>query len=441
MHLLHMIAQGLVVLAALYMGVRTGGIGLGVWGLVGLLVLVFILRTPVGSLPVDAVFIVITVITAASVMQAAGGVDWMVRQAAKIIQGRPGAITYLAPFAAFIFTVGAGTGNIYYPLLPVIYDVSYTQKIRPERPLAMAAVASQAGILASPVSAATASLSTLLDPHGFSLGKILLIMWPACIAGLLAGSFVMSRKGKPLDKDPEYQRRLAAGLVHPPVTKDLNEPLPSSARNAALIFIAGVVFIVFAGLFKELRPFLGSGDAAARVSIAATTEMVEGVVAALIFLVCRVPAKDVPRQSTFTAGMVGAIALFGIAWLASTFVDANKADITATLGHVVDDHKWLFAVALAIVAMLTTSQSSATNAIVPIGLSLGLSSSLITAMWPAVMGIYILPANGSQVSTVSFDETGTTRIGKFVVNHSFQLPTLLFIVVGILVGLLMAAIV
>jgi anaerobic C4-dicarboxylate transporter DcuB len=233
-HLLDMIAQGAVVIAAIYMGVRTGGIGLGVWGLVGLFVLVLGLHTAPGAPPVDAVFIVITVIMAASVMQAAGGVDWMVRQAARLIRGRPGAITYLAPFAAFIFTVGAGTGNIYYPLLPVIYDVAYTQKIRPERPLAVAAVASQAGILASPVSAATASLSTLLDPHGFSLGKILLIMWPACVVGLLAASFFMSRWGKPLEEDPEYHRRLAAGLVQPPTTMDLDEPLPAAARNSAL---------------------------------------------------------------------------------------------------------------------------------------------------------------------------------------------------------------
>jgi anaerobic C4-dicarboxylate transporter DcuA/anaerobic C4-dicarboxylate transporter DcuB len=441
MHLLHMIAQGVVVIAAIYMGVRTGGIGLGVWGLVGLLVLVFGLHTVPGTPPVDAVFIVVTVITAASVMQAAGGVDWMVRQASKLIAGRPKAIVYFAPLAAFIFTVGAGTGNIFYPLLPVIYGVAYQQKIRPERPLAVAAVASQVGILASPVSAATASLSTLLDPHGFGLGKILMIMWPASIIGLLVASFVISKTGKPLEQDPEFQRRLAAGLIKPPEQVDLDTPLPSTARNSALIFFVGVIFIVFAGLFKELRPYLGTGDAAARVSISATTEMVMGAVAGLTFLICRTPAKEVPKQSTFTAGMVGAIALFGIAWLAGTFVSANSSDITSTLGHVVKDYEWLFAVALALIAMLTTSQSSATNAIVPIGLSLGLSPAIITAMWPAAMGIYILPANGSQVATVAFDQTGTTRIGKFVVNHSFQLPTLVFILVGLGVGLLMYKIV
>jgi anaerobic C4-dicarboxylate transporter DcuB len=437
MHLLDMIAQGLVVLAAIYLGVRSGGIGLGVWGLAGLLVLVLVLHTKPGPAPADAVFMVITVITAASIMQAAGGVDWMVRQAARLIRGRPGAVVYLAPFATFIFAVSAGTSNIYYPLLPVIYDISYAQKIRPSRTLTVSAVAAQLGVLASPVSAATASLSGLLRPHGFSLGEIMLIMWPACIAALLVASFVMSREGLPLSADAEYQRRLAAGTVGSPTTMDLLQVLPARARNSALIFFAGLLYIVLSGPVAALRPSFGEG----RVSVAVTTEIVMGTVGALIFLVCRVEEKTVYRQSTFTSGMAGAIALFGISWLASTFVDANKAAVGHTLGQVVSGHEWLFAVALAIVAMLTTSKSTATIAIVPIGLSAGLSPALITAMWPATMGLYILPDNGSQVSTVSFDQTGTTRIGGWLVNHSFQLPTLIVIAVGIAAGLAMAAIV
>jgi anaerobic C4-dicarboxylate transporter DcuA/anaerobic C4-dicarboxylate transporter DcuB len=437
MHLLHMIAQGLVVLAAIYLGARTGGIGLGIWGLAGLLVLVVGLHTQPGQAPSDAVFMVITVITAASVMQAAGGVDWMVRQAARMIHGRPGALIYLAPLATFLFAVSAGTSNIYYPLLPVIYDVAYAQKLRPSSVLSVSAVAAQAGVLASPVSAATASLSGLLGPQGFSLSKILLIMWPACIAALLVASFVMSKHGKPLAQDPEYQRRLAAGQVSSPTTMSLDAPLPACARTSALIFFAGLLFIEISGPVQELRPYFSDG----RVSVTVTTEMVMGSVGALIFLLCRVEGKAVYRQSTFTAGMAGAIALFGVSWLASTFVAANEAAIGHTLGQVVSGHTWLFAIALALVAMLTTSNSAATSAIVPIGLSAGLSPALITAMWPATMGIYILPANGSQVSTVSFDETGSTRIGRFLVNHSFQLPTLIVMGVGIAVGLLISELV
>lgn len=441
MDTLIIVLQGLVVAGALFLGTRIGGIGLGISGLVGLLVLVFVFRLEPGPVPVDAVFIVITVIAAASVMQAAGGIDWMVRQAAKAIQRNPKRVVYLAPFSSFIFTVGAGTGNIFYPLLPVIYEASYSQKLRPERPLAVSAVASQVGILASPVSAATASMVGLLQPHGFTLGKLLLIMWPASVIGLFVCAFVQSKIGKPLEKDPEYQKRLAEGLVKPPEPIDLTKPLPPAARNSALIFLAGVLVIVAFGLFDDLRPMVGSGDDRARISVTITIELVMGLVGALIFIICRVKAADVPKQSTFPAGIVGAIALFGIAWLASTFVAANHDDITKVLGDVVKDYQLLFAVALALVAMLTTSQSSATNAIVPIGLSIGLPAAAIAGMWPSAMGMYILPANGSQIATVNFDQTGTTKIGKYVLNHSFLIPTLIFMVVGIAVGLLMSTIV
>ncbi|WP_236789091.1 anaerobic C4-dicarboxylate transporter family protein [Amycolatopsis sp. GM8] len=441
METVKIILEAAVVAAALFMGVRTGGIGLGVWGLVGTLVLVVGFQLKPGSPPVEAVLIVAAVIVAASVMQAAGGIDWMVRQAAKAISKNPHRVVYYAPFMAFLFTVGAGTGNIYYPLLPVIYDVSYSQQIRPERALAVSAVASQVGILASPVSAATASMTALLGPKGFTLGKILLIMWPASVVGLLVAAFVMTKIGKPLEKDLEYQKRLAEGRVPPPAKTDLSAPLPAAARTSALIFLAGVLIIVAAGLFSGLAakvlPALKNSSGHG-VDITLVIEMVMGLVAAVTFLACRVKAGEVTKQSTFPAGIVGAIALFGIAWLANTFVAANSKAITHSLGGVVGQAPLLFAVALALVAMLTTSQSSATNAIVPIGLSIGLSSAAIVGMWPATMGIYLLPANGSQIATVGFDQTGTTRIGKYVINHSFLVPTVVFIVVGVAVGLLLS---
>jgi anaerobic C4-dicarboxylate transporter DcuB len=436
------VLHGIVVIGAIYLGVREGGLGLGIWGLVGVFVLVYGFRLDPGSAPTDAVFIIIAVITAASAMQAAGGVDWMVGVAANLIRGRPGAVVYLAPAMAFLFTVGAGTGNIFYPLLPVIYDVSFSQGIRPERPLSVAAVASQVGILCSPVSAATAALVTLLEPDGFSLSKILLIMWPASIAGLLVASFVMSRWGKPLDEDPVYKQRVAAGKIAPPEHVELDtKSLPPNSKRSALIFLTGVVLIVILGLFPSLRPDVGSGDSAAPVSITLTIQMIMGVVAAIILLLPGVKGADVSKQATFSAGMTGAIALFGIAWLADTFIQAHQSEIVDTLSSVVQDYEILFAVALFLVAALTTSQSSATRAIVPIGLSLGLSPATITAMWPSAMGMYFLPANGSQIATVAFDQTGTTKIGTAVLNHSFQIPMLIYVVVGIVVGFIVSPLV
>ncbi|MGH9111632.1 MAG: anaerobic C4-dicarboxylate transporter family protein [Acidimicrobiales bacterium] len=437
-----LLLHGAVVIGAIYLGVREGGLGLGVWGLVGVFVLVYGFRQPPGNPPTDAVFIVIAVIVAASAMQLAGGIDWMVGVAATLIRGRPQAVVYLAPAMAFLFTVGAGTGNIFYPLLPVIYDVSYRAGIRPERPLAVSAVASQVGILASPVSAATAAMVTLLEPEGFSLSKLLIVMWPASIAGLLAASFVMSRWGKPLDQDPVYQQRLAAGRVKEPEAVDVDlAKLPANAKRAALIFLGGVAVIVLLGLFESLRPEFGAGDDAARVSVTVTIQIVMGLVGAIILLLPGVKGSDVSKQPTFAAGMTGAIALFGIAWLADTFIQAHQSEIVDSLSSAVQDFEILFAVALFMVAALTTSQSSATRAIVPIGLSLGLSPASMSAMWPAAMGIYLLPANGSQIATVAFDQTGTTKIGNAVINHSFLLPTMVFVVVAIAVGFIVSPLV
>lgn len=446
MDVVRLFVELIVVIAAIYMGTRTSGIGLGVWGLVGVFVLVMFFGEAPGAAPIDAVFIVITVITAASVMQAAGGIDWMVTIAAKAIRSRPRSVVFLAPAMSFLFTVGAGTGNIFYPLLPVIYETAYSQGIRPERPLAVSAVASQVGILCSPVSAATASMVVLLAPHGFDLGKLLLIMWPASIVGMFLASLFMMHHGKDLDEDPEFQRRLAEGKVKPPEKTQLHH-LPWQAGASAGLFLLGVVVIVVFGLFENLRPMVPGADGTpAPLGITTIIEVTMGVVAALIFVVCRVKAQDVPKQSTFPAGIVGAIALFGIAWLANTFIAANQKLIVDSLGAMVQStHAFvgalLFALALFLVAALTTSQSSATNAIVPIGLTIGLSASLIAGLWPAAMGIYTLPANGSQVATVAFDQTGSTRMGRFVLDHSFQLPNLIYIGSAMIVGTVLSTLI
>lgn len=436
-----LLAQLIIVVGAIYMGTRTSGIGLGVWGLVGVAVLIFVFGEAPGNAPVDAVFIVITVITAASTMQAAGGIDWMVSVAARVIRRKPRSVVFLAPAMSFLFTVGAGTGNIFYPLLPVIYDVSYQQKIRPERALSVSAVASQVGILCSPVSAATASMVVLLAPQGVDLGGLLLIMWPASIAGLFVAALVMMRHGKDLDDDPEFQRRLADHQIKPPAVDAHEHKLPPTAVLSASLFLAGVAVIVFFGLFENLRPVIGTDDAGdpVRLSVTVIIEVTMGIIAALIFVLCKVKAADVPKQPTFPAGIVGAIALFGIAWLANTFVAANQTLIVDGLGSVVSGSSaflgaLLFAMALFAVAMLTTSQSSATNAIVPIGITIGLPAPLLVGLWPSTMGIYTLPANGSQVATVAFDQTGTTKMGKFVFDHSFQLPNLIYVGVAIVVG-------
>src|SRR6187200_1980442 len=237
--------QGAVVIIAILLGVRMGGIGLGLWGLVGLAVLVFVFQLPPGEPPTTSIFIILMVITAASTMQAVGGIDYLVEVAKRLLKRKPALIALIAPIVAFVFTMGAGTGFIYYSLIPVIYAVAYFNKVRPERPLAVAGTASQFAITASPVSAATATLVGILDPVGFGITDILIVVMPASIVGLVAASFLQMRVGKELEDDPEYQRRVEAGEVAPIDMSVLEEKvLPPEAKRSTFIFLGGIGVIM-----------------------------------------------------------------------------------------------------------------------------------------------------------------------------------------------------
>jgi anaerobic C4-dicarboxylate transporter DcuA/anaerobic C4-dicarboxylate transporter DcuB len=439
---LQAILQGATVIIFIILAVRAGGVGLGIWGATGVAFFVFVLQESPGSPPVDAFFIVLAVITAASVMQAAGGVDWLVAVATKIIRKNPKRITFVAPLVTFFFTVGAGTGNIYFSLLPVIYQVSYANGVRPERPLAVSATASQMAIVASPVSAAMAVYIGLVP--GASVAKVVGVIMPAALIAVLVAAVVANRTGKDLEDDPEFQRRLKAGEVGNPAEVDIPDPseIESKKRLSALIFLLGVVVIVAMGLFEGLRPSFPTGDGTeVPLSMTTTIQLIMFVIAMLILTINRVVPKTVLTQSIFPAGITSAIALFGLAWLANTYIAANSDFITNEIGGLVKDNPWIFAFALFFVAALTTSQSSTTASIVPIGLAAGLSPATVTALWPSVIGIYTFPANGSQVATVTTDETGTTRLSKLVVWHSFTVPMLVMWVISIGIGLVLAPII
>ncbi|NTU72370.1 MAG: anaerobic C4-dicarboxylate transporter [Coriobacteriia bacterium] len=444
--------QLLVVIGAIFMGVRMGGMGLGIWGAVGVAVLVFGFRLAPGSTPGSAMLIILAVITAASAMQAAGGIDWMVRIAAKIIRKNPKYITIIAPVVSYAFVVGAGTSNIFFPLIPVIYEVSYENGIRPERPLALSTVATGFGITSSPVSAAMAAMLALVGPEGMTLNQILMITIPASLVAIVVGSLVSMRLGKDLANDPVYQQRLADGLVKPPHmvatgadgAAVAEEPLPASARNSAFIFLAGVAFVILIGGIPALKPMLPTGADGALVPIDMTVaiQLTMFTVALLILLLCKTKVSAIFKQPVFSAGVTAIVALFGIAWLANTFINAYQTQIVAALGSAVAVVPLAFALAVFIMAALTTSQSATTNTIVPIGLALpGLGVGAIVAMWSALCGVYFLPANGSQLACVETDLTGSTKIGKYVLNHSFMIPLLVTTVVAVGVGLLIQSVV
>jgi len=435
--------QGVVVIGAILMGVRTGGIGLGLWGLVGLAILVFGFGLPPGEPPTTSMFIILSVITAASTMQAVGGIDYLVEVAKKLLKKKPAYIALIAPIVAFIFTLGAGTGFIYYPLIPVIYAVAYANKVRPERPLAAAGTASQFAITASPVSAAMATMVGLLDPVGFGIADILVVVLPASIVGLIAACFVQMRVGKEMEEDPEYQRRVAAGEIAALDATVLEaKELPPYAKRSTMIFLAGIAVIMVLGMFEQLRPvFPDEAGELVPLETSIVIQIVMGVAATLMVLTCRVKIKDVVSQSTMLSGLVGLIALFGIAWLADTWISANEAAIVGAMGDLVEQARWMIAIAIFIVAALTTSQAAALAAIVPIGLTLGVPPQFLAAFSTACIGIYFFPANGSQVASIATDETGTTKISKFAVWHSFSLSMFVMWLVSTVVAMLVAVLV
>jgi len=437
------VLEGAVVIIAILLGVRTGGIGLGLWGLVGLAVLVFGFGLAPGDPPTTSMLIILSVITAASTMQSVGGIDYLVEVAKKLLKRKPAYIALIAPLVAFIFTLGAGTGFIYYPLIPVIYAVALANNVRPERPLAVASTASQFAITASPVSAAMATMVGLLDPVGFGIADILIVVLPASLVGLLAASFLQMRVGKELQDDPEYQRRVADGDITPLDLSVLEErQLPPEAKRSTIIFLLGIGVIMVLGMFEELRPsFPDEAGALVPLSTAVTIQIIMGVTATAIVLTCGVKIKTVVTQSTMTSGLIGLIALFGIAWLADTWIGANETAIVGAMGDLVEQWRWFIAIAIFIVAALTTSQAAALAAIVPIGLTLGVPPQFLAAFSTAAIGIYFFPANGSQVTAIATDETGTTHISKYAIWHSFSLPMFVMWLVSTLVASLVALLV
>jgi anaerobic C4-dicarboxylate transporter DcuA/anaerobic C4-dicarboxylate transporter DcuB len=432
--------QGAVVILAILLGVRMGGIGLGLWGLVGLAVLVFGFGLPPGEPPTSSIFIILMVITAASTMQSVGGIDYLVEVAKRILKRNPAYIALIAPIVAFLFTLGAGTGFIYYSLIPVIYAVAYFNKVRPERPLAVAGTASQFAITASPVSSAVAVMVGLLDPVGFGISDILIVVLPASIIGLLAACFVQMRVGKDLEDDPEYQQRVADGLIQPLDDSVLAaRELPPYAKRSTMIFLAGIAVIVILGMFEDLRPaFPDEAGELVPISTAVVIQIVMGVAATVIALTCRVKITEVITQSTMSSGLVGLIALFGISWLADTWIAANEPAIIDAMGGLVEAAAWAMAIAIFIVSALTTSQAAALPAIIPIGLALGIPPQFLAAYSLACIGIYFFPANGSQITSIATDETGTTHISKYAIWHSFSLPMFVMWLVGMVVALIVA---
>jgi anaerobic C4-dicarboxylate transporter DcuA len=435
-----LVLELVVLLAAIAFGARVGGVGMGLWGGVGLAVLVYGFGEKPGAIPGEVLLIILSVIMAASAMEAAGGIDYLVTIAARIIRQNPRHVTIVAPLVAYVFTFLAGTGHIFYPLLPVIYEVAMKGRVRPERPIAVATIASQQAITASPVSAATAALIAILGDQGVGLIQILAICVPATLLGVIIAALIQTRVGVELDQDPEYQRRLAAGEVEAAkstMEESLQAALPPRADLSAWIFLAGVAIVVGCGLFPALRR-VGPLDAEITVSMPMTIAIVMFTVAAAMLLVTRAPVEQIVKIKTCQAGLTAVIGILGLAWLGDTFIGANKEALIGGLSRMAEAYPALFSVGLFATSMLLYSQAATTQTLMPLGVTLGIAPTSLAGMFPAVNGYFFIPTYGTLIAAVNFDRSGTTRIGKYVLNHSFMLPGLVATVVAVSTGLVIA---
>lgn len=436
-----MLLQLAFVLTAIIVGARIGGIGLGVMGGIGLGILTFVFGLQPTAPPIDVMLMIVAVITAAACMQAAGGLDLMVKAAEHLLRKRPSQITLLSPLVTYLFTFVAGTGHVAYSVLPVIAEVARETKIRPERPLGIAVIASQQAITASPISAATVALLGLLSGYDISLPDILMITIPATLIGVLLGALYSLRVGKELPEDPEYQRRLKEGLIGNDHYELKDVANKRKALWSVIIFIIATVFIVIFGSFDTLRPSHLIDGKIITVEMSAIIEILMLSAAALILLITRANGLKAAQGSVFSAGMQAVVAIFGIAWMGDTFLQGNMTALKDSIEGIVTQMPWLFGIALFIMSILLYSQAATVRAFMPLGIALGISPYLLIAMFPAVNGYFFIPNYPTVVAAINFDRTGTTRIGKYVLNHSFMMPGLIATLASVASGILLSKII
>ena len=430
--------QLFVVLAMIFVGARVGGIGLGIYGMVGVFVLTFVFGLEPGAVPIDVMLIIVSVITASAALQAAGGLDYMVNVAARFLRRHPSRITFFAPLTTWLFCILAGTAHTCYALLPIIAEIARKGQVRPERPLSVATIAASLGITGSPVSAATAAIlsQSILGEYGIGIDDILIVTIPASLIAILVASLVQNHVGKPLTEDPEYQRRLREGLLHDEKESSSEElPVNPCAKWAVASFLLGVLLVVLFGSFPELRPSF-RGEV---LGMNATIEMVMMAIAALILIVGKADVKKAAQGNVFASGMNAMVAIFGVAWMGSTFFEGNHDTILGSIEGVFANYPLLFAIPLFIFSIMLFSQAATAKTLYPIGLALGVPPLVLLALFPAVNGYFFLPNYPTEVAAIGFDRTGTTRIGRFVVNHSFQLAGFITTFVSIGVGYLIIA--
>jgi hypothetical protein len=428
------LVQFAIVLLCILVGARVGGIGLGVFGGLGLAILSFGFGLKPAGLPIDVMFMIMAVVSAAAAMQAAGGLDYMIKIATNILRRNPKHITFIAPLVTWTFTVLAGTGHVAYSVLPVIAEVSRHSGIRPERPLSMAVIASQFAIVASPIAAAVVAVVAFLEPQGIHLGDVLMVTIPSTLAGILLACVFVNRMGKELKDDPEYQRR----LKDPKYADTFNSTASSTeievsktAKVSVSLFLFGALLVVLMGAVPSLRPVFDGKP----MGMAHTIEIIMLSIGALIIFTCKPDSTEITKGSVFHAGMRAVIAIFGIAWLGDTLMQAHIDEVKDLVKGLVETAPWAFAFALFVLSVLVNSQGATVATLFPLGIALGIPAPVLIGVFVAVNGYFFVPNYGPIIASIDFDTTGTTKIGKYIFNHSFMLPGLLSMAFCLVFGL------
>ena len=439
-----MIIQLLIVLAALYVGSRYGSLALGAISGIGLAILVFGFGLKPGTPPTDVIYIIIAAVTCAGTLQASGGMDWMIQMAEKLLRKHPNNITFLAPLVTFFLTVLVGTGHVVYTIMPIICDIALKKGIRPERPCGVASIASQVGITCSPIAAAVVAFVTISNANGFlvAIPQVLMVTIPACVIGLMCAAAASYKRGKDLDKDPAFQARVADPKIHKYMygnsATTLDKEITREAKLSVFIFLGALLVIVCFAFLQMIHTADGSTVAKAigLPKMNLCIQIIMLCAAAFNIMLCKVNLPNTVSGSVWKSGMVAVIAIYGIAWLADTYFSNYLEQMKAMLSGIVESYPWSIAFVFFLVSVLINSQGAVVVAMLPLAYSLGIPGPVLLGVMPSVYGYFFIPNYPSDIATVNFDRSGTTVIGKYLLNHSFMMPGLISVTVSTIVAYL-----
>ena len=423
----------IILLACIVIGARLGGIALGTMGGIGLVILVFAFGLPPGSPPGIVLGMIIAVITALAAMQSAGGLDYLISFATKVMHKKPEYITFVAPFVTFVLIMASGTQHIIYALLPVISEVSTKAGIRPERPLSISVIAAMYGLVSSPISAATVALLAALVSYNISLLQIMMVIIPASLLGVLIGTLSVAWRGKDLKDDPEYHERLKTGKIQEAVAVvEMAKEKIKSARNSLFIFLIAIVVVVAIGILPELRPtyemFIGTESSVQQLEMGDSIMIIMLAAAGMMMIFFKAKPAEAVQGSIMRGGVVAVISILGVSWMGSSFFEGNRIEIVDGISGIIQQVPWVLALGLFVLSMLLFSQAATVVTLMPVAVALGMPMWILIAVYPAVNGFFFLPTYGTVLAAVSFDRTGTTKIGKYLLNHSFMLPGLVTLI-------------